>query len=503
MLDKGLLSLLIWLPVLAAILILFVGQSRPCIARAISVMTAIICLLISLPLYLLFDASQGSIQLVEYLNWIPMAGMHYALGVDGLSLPMIILTNFTGLIVILAAVTAIKEKVAQYMASFLIMQGMMVGVFAATDAMLFYFFWEGMLIPMYICLGVWGSQNRSFAAIKFFIYTFLGSAMMLIALLYLRGRAQNFDIASFYLIHLSLPVQTWLFVAFFLAFAVKVPMWPFHTWLPDVHEAAPSGGSVILAALMLKMGIYGFIRFNLPITPDASQLLAWVMIILGLIAVIYVAYIAIIQTDMKRLIAYSSISHMGFAMVGCFMVYVIFAAHHDMASANLSLEGAVVQMISHAFGSGAMFIGAGVLFDQLHTRLMRNYGGVAVRMPVFAAFFMLFAMSNVGLPGTSGFVGEFMILLAAFHASFWVAFFAASTLILGAAYTLWMVKQVFFGPIVFRPVEGLQDISGWYKATFILLALGVLYLGIYPQGLLHMMQASVSHLLQISLQSRM
>jgi len=505
MFSHILLSLLIWIPVIAGILVLLTGGDKNAdTARTIAVISGVICLLLCLPLYWMFDLNSYHMQFTENLSWISIFGINYALGVDGISVPMIILTNFTSLIVIIAAIPAIKQKVAQYLAAFLIMQGAMVGVFAAVDAMLFYVFWEAMLIPMYLCIGVWGGKNRSYASIKFFIYTFVGSALMLIALLYLRIHSNSFNIQSFYKLHFPMAIQVLIFLAFFAAFAVKVPMWPFHTWLPDAHTEAPSGGSVVLAALMLKMGIYGFIRFSMPITPDASQVLSWMMIVLGLIAVVYVAYIAIVQTDMKRLIAYSSVSHMGFAVLGCFMVYSIIGTSHNFHDAFLSVEGAMIQMISHAFGSGAMFLGAGMLYDQLHTRKINDYSGVAKVMPVFAAFFMLFAMSNVGLPGTSGFVGEFMIILSAFQAHFWVAFFAASTLILGAAYTLWMYKRVFFGPIVEGSgVMKFKDIQSANLIVYILLTIGVVWIGVYPEWLLRVLHASVLHLLQVSLQHRL
>jgi len=505
MLEHIILSLLIWLPVLGGILVLLTGGDKNAnIARGIAVVISLIVMLLCIPMYFMFNPSIGTMQMQEHTTWIATFGINYGLGVDGISMPMIILTNFTSLIVVIAAIPAIKEKVAQYLAAFLIMQGMMVGVFAAVDAMLFYVFWEGMLIPMYLCIGVWGGANRSYASIKFFIYTFIGSALMLIALLYLHLHAHSFEITSFYTLHIPMAIQIFIFIAFFAAFAVKVPMWPFHTWLPDAHTEAPSGGSVVLAALMLKMGIYGFIRFSMPITPDASQYLAGAMIALGLIAIVYIAYIAIVQTDMKRLIAYSSISHMGFAVLGCFMVYSIIKVNGNYQDAYLSLEGAMIQMISHAFGSGAMFLGVGILYDRLHSRMIKDYSGVATKMPVFAALFMLFAMSNVGLPGTSGFVGEFMIILSAFRAHFWIAFFAASTLILGAAYTLWMYKRIFFNPI--KPgsgVETLTDICFTNKIVFGLLAVGVMWIGIYPEWLLNVMHASVNHLLHISLQHRL
>lgn len=500
--NTHLLSILIWLPVLGAILVLIAGSEKHANrARVIGTTIAIINLLLCIPLYLNFDPASYAMQFQENTLWIKVYQIHYALGIDGLSLAMIILTNFTGLLVILAGSHAIKIRVAQYMAAFLIMQGMMIGVFAATDAILFYVFWEGMLIPMYLSIGMWGSKNRSYASIKFFLYTFLGSILMLIALLYLYNQTGVFDIQHFYRLPLSLHMQELLFFAFFLAFAVKVPMWPVHTWLPDAHTEAPSGGSVVLAALMLKLGIYGFLRFSMPITPLASEHLAWIMIVLSLIAIVYIGLVAIVQTDMKKLIAYSSIAHMGFATLGCFMVYSIIHASHNYQDAYMSFEGAIVQMIAHAFGSGAMFLGVGMLADRFynHSRMIKDYGGVATRMPIFAAFFMLFAMSNVGLPGTAGFVGEFMVIMSAFQAHFWIAFIAALTLILASSYTLWMYKRVFFGPIANDYVAEFHDLHWIEKTNYTLLAIGVLFLGLYPTPVLNILHVTVGHLLSLSL----
>lgn len=496
-----LLSILIWLPVIGAVLALMTGGDKNAnVARVISTIIAVANLLLCIPLYLGFDNSSYAMQFQENHLWIRAYQIHYALGVDGISLAMIILTNFTGLLVILAGCNAIKIRVAQYMAAFLTMQGMMIGVFAATDAILFYVFWEGMLIPMYLSIGMWGSSNRSYASIKFFLYTFLGSILMLIALLYLYNYTGVFEIQKFYGLKLDLQIQKILFFAFFLAFAVKVPMWPVHTWLPDAHTEAPSGGSVVLAALMLKLGIYGFLRFTMPIVPEASGHLAWFMVLLSLIAIVYIGLVAIVQSDMKKLIAYSSIAHMGFATLGCFMVYEIILKTNTQ-DAYMSLEGAVIQMISHAFGSGAMFLGVGMLADRYfnHSRLIKDYGGVATRMPVFAAFFMLFAMSNVGLPGTAGFVGEFMVILSAFKAHFWIAFIASSTLILASSYTLWMYKRVFFGPVANEHVEEMHDIN-WIEITnYVLLAIGVFFVGLYPEPVLNVLHATVGHLLMQSL----
>lgn len=501
-LHSSLLSLLIWLPVLGAVIVLATGGDKNAnAARVIASITAIINLALCVPLYLGFDASSYAMQFQEDRLWIEAYKIHYALGVDGISLAMIILTNFTGLLVILAGCQAIKVRVAQYMAAFLIMQGMMIGVFAATDAILFYVYWEGMLIPMYLSIGMWGSVNRNYASIKFFLYTFLGSILMLIALLYLYNHTGTFKIQDYYGLNLPQGIQKYLFFAFLLAFAVKVPMWPVHTWLPDAHTEAPSGGSVVLAALMLKLGIYGFLRFSMPIVPNACAELAWFMIILSLIAIVYIGLVAVVQTDMKKLIAYSSIAHMGFATLGCFMVYEIIQHMSNFHDAYMSLEGAVIQMISHAFGSGAMFLGVGFLADRMynHSRLIKDYGGIAGPMPVFAAFFMIFAMSNVGLPGTAGFVGEFMVLMSAFQSQFWVAFVAALTLILAASYTLWMYKRVFFGPVVSEHVAAMPDLTWLEKTNYTLLAIGVFFVGIYPAPVLEVLHATIGHLLLLSL----
>ena len=471
------------------------------LARAIAVGVTIVSLLLCVPLCMGFDPTSYDMQYREDHLWIAAYQIHYALGIDGISLLMVVLTNFTGLLVVVAGCHFIKIRVAQYMAAFLIIQGMIVGVFCALDAILFYVFWEGMLIPMYLSIGMWGSTNRSYASIKFFLFTFLGSILMLVALLYLYNITGSFLIQNFYGLSLDLTTQKWLFLAFLLAFAVKVPMWPLHTWLPDAHTEAPAGGSVVLAALMLKLGIYGFFRFSMPITPLACEKLAWVMIVLSLIAIVYIGLIAIVQTDMKKLIAYSSIAHMGFATLGCFMVYDIVADTHSMQTAYMSLEGAVIQMIAHAFGSGAMFLGVGMLADRTlnHSRMIKDYGGVANTMPVFAAFFMLFAMSNVGLPGTAGFVGEFMIIMSALQSHFMVAMFAALTLILSASYTLWMYKRVFFGPIANDQVAGFTDMSKMEKFNYFLLAGGVFFVGLYPEPIINVLRVTIGHLLLQSL----
>lgn len=501
MLHDTVLSLLIWLPVMAAIVLVFLSNPKhESLVRWIALSVSLISLLLCVYLWVGFDTTTAKMQFVELTTWIPALRINYYLGVDGISMPFVVLTVFTTLIVVMASWTMVKQKVAQYLAAFLVMQAMIVGVFCALDSMLFYFFWEGMLIPMYLSIGIWGGPNRSYAAIKFFLYTFLGSALMLIALLYLRMHpgAGTFNILSYFNLPLTKTEQLWLFGAFFLAFAIKVPMWPFHTWLPDAHTEAPAGGSVILAALMLKLGGYGFLRFCLPVTPDACHFFQWWIIGLSLVAVVYVGFIALAQTDMKKLIAYSSVAHMGFATLGCFMCLVVVSQTHNLPDAYLCLEGAMTQMISHAFGSGAMFLAFGMIYEQLHSRQIADFGGIAKTMPYFAAFFMVFAMSNVGLPGTSGFVGEFMIILSTFKANFWVTFLAASTLVIGAAYTLWMVKRVFFGAITNPAVENLQDVSGvnWWVLAFLVAPL--IFIGVYPNPLLNVFHQSIHHLLTLS-----
>jgi NADH-quinone oxidoreductase subunit M len=495
---------MIWLPFLGGILVLFTGSDKHAsLARTLALFFSLVNIVLSVILYKDFDLHTYAMQFQENLSWIPEYGIRYTLGVDGISMPLILLTVFTTLLVVLASWKTVHKKVAQYLANFLIMQGMVIGVFASLDALLFYIFWEGMLIPMYLSIGIWGSDNRSYAAIKFFLFTFLGSAMMLVAFLYLRVLVGSFNILDFYAAPLSMSVQVFIFLAFLLAFAVKVPMWPVHTWLPDAHTEAPAGGSVILAALMLKMGAYGFLRFSLPITPDASHMLTWMMVVLSLIAIVYIGFIALAQTDMKKLIAYSSVAHMGFVTLGCFMIYLIMDRTADVQNAAMSLEGALVQMLSHAFGSGAMFLSFGMLYERLHTRLISHFGGLARPMPVFAAFFMLFALSNIGLPGTSGFVGEFLVLLSSFKTSFWVVSIAALTLIIGAAYTLWMYKRVFYGSIQSEEIALLKDASGFEIAIFVLMAVPVLLIGLYPGPLLAIFHSSVQHLLEISMLTKL
>ena len=486
MLMEHLLSLAIWLPILGGIAVLATGNdARAPLARWISLLVTILTFLVTLPLYNGFDPHTAAMQFVELRDWIPAFNVHYHLGVDGISLLLVLLTSFTSILVVIAGWQVIEEKVAQYMAAFLIMEGLMIGVFVAMDAILFYVFWEAMLIPMFVIIGVWGGPNRVYATIKFFLYTFLGSVLMLVAFVYLYIKAgKSFDLHSFQTLKLSLTEQVLIFFAFFAAFAVKVPMWPVHTWLPDAHVEAPTGGSVVLAAIMLKMGAYGFIRLTLPILPDASHTLAGFMIALSLIAIVYIGLVALVQEDMKKLIAYSSIAHMGFVTLGLF----IFNPQ--------GVEGALIQMISHGFVSGALFLCVGVLYDRLHSRQISDYGGVVNRMPVFAAFMMLFAMANVGLPGTSGFVGEFLVILGAFQAGFWIAFLAATTLIFGAAYTLWMYKRVIFGAVQNPGVEKLEDVNPREVTFLAMLAVAVLVMGVWPAPFLDVMHTSVDQLLQ-------
>lgn len=499
-----LLSLLIWIPVIGGIVVLFVrGDENADRARVVALIFSLINVALCIPLYLGFDKNTYLMQFTEHLNWIPAYGINYSLGMDGISLPLILLTVFTTLLVILSSWETVHNKVSLYLSTFLIMQGMVIGVFASLDSILFYIFWEAMLIPMYLSIGIWGSDNRSYAAIKFFLFTFFGSALMLVAFLYLKINAKSFNILDFYAVPLSMNEQMFIFLAFLLAFAVKVPMWPVHTWLPDAHTEAPAGGSVVLAALMLKMGAYGFLRFSLPITPDASRALDWMMIVLSLIAIVYIGFIAIAQKDMKKLIAYSSVSHMGFVTLGCFMIYVIIENSNTIHYAYMSMEGALVQMISHAFGSGAMFLSFGMLYERLHTRLISRFGGMAKPMPVFAAFFMIFALSNVGLPGTSGFVGEFLIILSSIKGNIWVAIFAATTLIIGAVYTLWMYKRVFYGPITNEAVTELKDVNFLELVIFLLTAGAVFFIGLYPNALLDIFHSTVGHLLELSMRSKL
>ena len=498
------LSTLIWLPILGAIPVTMLNNSDQATqARVLALIIALISLTICIPLYFNFDTATSEMQFAEHATWILALKINYDLGVDGISMPLVVLTCFTTLLVVLASWTMVKKKVGQYLAAFLVMQGAVVGVFSSLDAILFYFFWEAMLIPMYLSIGIWGMKKRSYAAIKFFLYTFLGSALLLISLLYLHMYSGSFYILDYYQLHMRMTIQILVFLGFLIAFAIKVPMWPLHTWLSDVYTEAPVGGSVVLTTLMLKLGGYGFLRFSLPIVPDASRYLDWLMIGLSLIAIVYIGFIAIAQTDMKKLIAYSSVSHMGFVTLGVFLLFVIMVHMGSRQDAYLSLEGAMMQMISHAFSSGAMFLAFGILYEQLHSRYIRDFGGIAKTMPCFSAFFMIFAMSNVGLPGTSSFVGEFMILLSTFKASFWVTFLTASTLVIGAAYTLWMYKRVFYGPVTSVSIAQLTDIGLTDKIIFMLITAAIVWIGICPSSLLNVFHTSIGQLLREALQSKL
>ena len=495
--DLPLLSLVVWVPIVGGLLVLLTGSGRSGLeARVLALLVALLTFALSIPLYTGFDTATYQMQFVELAPWIEAFSVNYHLGVDGISMPLILLTTFTTVLVVIAGWEVIRYKPAQYMAAFLIMEGLMIGVFAALDAMLFYVFWEAMLIPMFIVIGVWGGDNRVYATLKFFLYTFLGSVFMLIALLWLYFQTDSFAILDYHGASIAPNAQIWIFLAFLVAFAVKVPMWPVHTWLPDAHVQAPTGGSVILAAIMLKLGAYGFLRFSLPITPDASHSLDWLMIMLSLIAVAYIGFVALVQQDMKKLIAYSSISHMGFVTLGFFIAWVIAENNGSFVGAAMGLEGGMVQMISHGFVSGAMFLCVGVMYDRMHSREINDYGGVVHTMPRFAAMMVFFAMANVGLPGTAGFVGEFMVILSAFKANFWIAFVAATTLILGAAYTLWMVKRVLYGEVRNPKVAELTDMNGREFVILGTLAVMVLWLGLWPAPLLEVMDATVQHLVE-------
>jgi NADH-quinone oxidoreductase subunit M len=488
-----LLSLLIWLPILGGFCTLFFGDQRASQARLFALLVSVITFVLSISLFTGLDATSAGMQFTESHEWIHSFRIFYNVGVDGISVALIGLTTLTTILVLLGAWNSIDRRVHQYFASFLILEGLMVGVFCAMDAMLFYVFFEAMLIPMFIIIGVWGGPRRVYASVKFFLFTFLGSVFMLIGLIYLYMKGHSFQLADLTAMPLTATEQMWLFFAFLAAFSVKVPMVPVHTWLPDAHVEAPTGGSVVLAAVMLKIGGYGFLRFSLPIVPDASHHWAWLVIALSLIAVVYIGFVALVQQDMKKLIAYSSIAHMGFVTLGTFIAFSLMSNNY-VDTARLGLQGAMVQMISHGFVSGAMFSCVGVLYDRMHSRMIKDYGGVVNTMPWFAAFFVFFAMANAGLPGTSGFVGEFMVVLASFQQNPLVAFGAATTLILGAAYTLWMVKRVVFGAVANHHVAELVDINAREAWVLGIFAVGVLAVGLYPKPLTDLMDASVTQL---------
>ena len=498
-----LLSLLIWAPILGGVFVLLVGKQQREAAKLFSLVVSSLVFLLSTLLYFRFDTTTVLMQFVEYSVWIDTFNINYHLGVDGISVPLILLTTFTTVLVVIACWVVIETRLSQYLAAFLVLEGLMIGVFVSLDAILFYFFWEAMLIPMFLIIGVWGGPGRIYATIKFFLYTFLGSVFMLVALLYLYSKMGSFYIFDLYRLPLSLAEQKWIFIAFLLAFAVKIPMWPVHTWLPDAHVEAPTGGSVILAAILLKMGGYGFIRFSLPITPDAGAAMAGFMVVLSLIAIVYIGFVALAQQDMKKLIAYSSVSHMGFVTLGFFIVFSIMEQGWSNADAVMGLAGAMMQMISHGLISAALFLCVGVMYDRVHSRQIADYGGVANTMPVFASFMMLFAMANAGLPGTSGFVGEFLVILSSFRANAWIAVTAATVLILGAAYTLWMYKRVIFGDVANEKVAGLQDVSLRETSFLLLLAVAVLLLGLWPAPLFELMDTTLNHLVEHIAQSKL
>ncbi len=485
MFGQEILSLVIWVPIVAGIAVLATGSDRnAALARTLALLGALLGFIVAIPLATGFDTTTAAMQFVEKKPWISAFNIHYHLGVDGISMPLILLNSFITLLVVIAGWQVIQDKVAQYMAAFLVMSGLINGAFAALDGILFYVFFEGMLIPLYLIVGVWGGPNRVYAAFKFFLYTLLGSLLMLVSFIYLYYQSSgSFDIQTWHKTTLGMTAQTLIFLSFLLAFGVKVPMWPVHTWLPDAHVEAPTGGSVVLAAITLKVGAYGFLRFMLPIVPDAAHELAWLVITLSLVAIAYIGLVALVQADMKKLIAYSSIAHMGFVTLGFFMLN------------PLGLTGGLVQMISHGFVSAALFLCIGVMYDRLHSRQIKDYGGLVNKMPVFAALFMLFAMANAGLPATSGFVGEFMVIMAASKVNFWFAFVAATSLITGAAYTLWMYKRVVFGAVTNPQVEAMKDLNVREFLLLGVLALAVLGMGLYPKPFTDVMHASVVELL--------
>lgn len=496
--SQHILSILIWLPIIGGLGVLAFGDggdassARAASMRMLTLAISLLTFVVSIYLYIGFDGGTAAMQFVERAPWIEALHVEYYLGIDGISAPLILLTTFITPLVILAGWKSVDMRAAQYFAAFLILEGLMLGVFMALDAVLFYVLWEAMLVPMFLIIGIWGGERRVYATLKFFLYTFLGSVLMLVAFIYLYGKTGDFSFFSFTEVSLTLTEQKYLFIAFLLAFAVKVPMWPVHTWLPDAHVEAPTGGSVILAAIMLKMGGYGFVRLSLPMLPDGSEYFSGMMIALSLIAVAYIGLVALMQKDMKKLIAYSSIAHMGFVTLGFFIIWSI----GTNSGAALGMTGGLVQMISHGLISGALFLCVGVLYDRVHSRQIGDYGGVANTMPAFAALMVFFAMANAGLPGTSGFVGEFMVIIASFKANFWFAFVAASTLILGAAYTLWMVKRVIYGEVANKNVAELEDLTPREFVVLGILAASVLIVGLWPAPLVDMMSVTVEQLLE-------
>ncbi|NBD95520.1 MAG: NADH-quinone oxidoreductase subunit M [Gammaproteobacteria bacterium] len=501
MFDWPLLSLLVWTPIVAAVALMAFGTRMPHLVRPLALLAALLTFGVSILVYAGFDAASAAMQFQERAVWIEAFDIHYHLGVDGLSLPLILLTTLIGVLVIIGGWT-IQDRAHLYFAAFLLLQGLMVGMFAALDALLFYVFFEAMLVPMFLIIGIWGGPNRIYATIKFFLFTFFGSVFMLIALIWMYLQGGSFAILDLHELSMSLTAQIWIFLAFLIAFAVKVPMWPVHTWLPDAHVEAPTGGSVVLAAVMLKIGGYGLVRFSLPIVPDAAAELDWLVIGLSLVAIAYIGFVALAQSDMKKLIAYSSISHMGFVTLGLFLGFAILRNTGEMTGAALGISGAMVQMISHGFISGAMFLAVGVLYDRLHSREISAYGGVANTMPWFAMFAVLFFMANSGLPGTSGFVGEFMVILAAFHADFWFAFVAGTTLLLGAGYSLWLVKRVFYGKVANDDVAELHDLGQREWIMLTTLALLIIGFGVWPYPLIDLMDASIQNLVEHIVQSK-
>jgi len=490
------LDLMIWSPVIVGLILLLIGKNATSLSYWLSLTTSLLVFGMSMYALSMFKTDQVGIQFELIAPWIERFNINYHLGIDGISFPLILLTTFITPIVILTARTSNKINLHQYLASFLILEGLMIGVFSALDAFLFYVFWEAMLIPMFIIIGIWGGENRVYATIKFFLYTFLGSVFMLIAIIYLYISTGSYSIFDFYNLDLSRMEQFLIFLAFLFAFAVKIPMWPVHTWLPDAHVEAPTGGSVILAAILLKMGGYGLLRFSLPITPAASNELSMLMVVLSLIAIIYIGMVALSQTDMKKLIAYSSVAHMGFVTLGTFVVFL----NHENASIenmNIAISGAMIQMISHGLISGALFLCIGVMYDRIHSREINDYGGVALAMPRFAGLMVFFALANAALPGTSGFVGEVLIILASLKVNFWIALLSGTTLVIGAAYTLWMIKRVIFGSITNEKISNVQDTTAVEFISLIILAFMVLALGVYPEPLMKLMYITLNDLSEL------